>query len=248
MNLSRNYNHNDVAARCLIICLIALSSIPAHAAPPTISSDALRLLILNKTPDLTIVDVRPPDAYAKSHIEGARNTPASTVQRAGLPRQNQIVVYCVEAECPLSSGAANSLIADGYPRVELLSGGFTEWIKKGYPVQTAANTVVTELKHPRSEVKDAQIEIKAGTLLPVDVRPASEFSAGHLPHARSVPLEQLDADILRLPKDIQILVYDRIPGRSHQALAKLMAAGFKATELSGGLIAWVKMKYPLETK
>jgi rhodanese-related sulfurtransferase len=232
----------------LLITLFALLPNIAHPAPAAISPDNLRLLILNRTADLTIIDVRPPDAYTQSHIQGAINALASSVQRAGLPRSNRIVVYCIEAECPLSTGAANSLIADGYPRVELLSGGFTEWIKKGYPVQTAANTFKVELKHARTEAKDALTQISGGTLLPLDVRSAAEFSAGHVPHARSVPLERLDADMVRLPKGVQMLVYDRVPDRSRKALEKLTAAGFKVSELSGGLSAWVTRKLPLETK
>jgi rhodanese-related sulfurtransferase len=158
------------------------------------------------------------------------------------------VVYCIEADCPLSTGAANSLIAEGYSRVELLAGGFTEWIKKGYPILTAKNTAVIDPAYVRTDARDAQIMMRAGTALPLDVRPALEFSAGHLPNASNVPLEQLAAGMARLPKNIQILVYDRLPARSRQAAKALKAAGFKVSELSGGLAAWVKRKYPLETK
>lgn len=218
--------------------IFALSA--ASAAPPSISPNALRLLLLTKAADLAIIDVRPPDAYAKSHIQGAKNVPAAAVARAGLDRNAHIVVYCSEAVCPLSTGAANQLIANGYTKVELLEGGFGEWINKGYPVQSTAGTPVITPNHARTTAEDARAEMSAGTTLALDVRPANEFSAGHLPHARSAPLEQLDTEMLRLPKASKILVYDLSAARSRQAAEKLTAAGFNVSELSGGLAGWVK--------
>jgi rhodanese-related sulfurtransferase len=131
-------------------------SILAQAVPRTITANELRRIELTKDPELTIIDVRPAADYAKGHIQGAKNVISSAVQRAGLQRNAHIVVYCSEAECPLSSGAANSLIADGYPNVELLAGGFNEWIKRGYPVQTETNSPAIEQNFARTHAKDAR--------------------------------------------------------------------------------------------
>jgi rhodanese-related sulfurtransferase len=51
-----------------------------------------------------------------------------------------------------------------------------------------------------------------------------------------------------MPKDKEILIYDRQGARSRQAFEKLKAAGFTVSELSGGLAGWVKRKLPLEVK
>jgi rhodanese-related sulfurtransferase len=218
-----------------------------NAAVPAIPPSALRLLILNKVPDLKIIDVRPPEAFAKSHIVGALNILPEVVDRSGLPKTDHIVVYCTEANCSMSTNAANRLITNGYSKVELLSGGFAEWLKSGYPVQSS---VVTHSSQPTSHAtfEDAHAQILNGSKLTLDVRPALEFSAGHLPQARNVPLEQLSSELSRLPKDREVVVYDRSPERSRQAVDKLTTAGFKAAELPGGLAGWVKKKYPLEMK
>ena len=96
--------------------------------------------------------------------------------------------------------------------------------------------------------KDARDKVRGATALPLDVRPAAEFSAGHLPHALNAPLEQLDAELARLPKDREILVYDRLAPRSRQAADKLTAAGFKVSELSGGIAGWTMRGHALVTK
>jgi rhodanese-related sulfurtransferase len=82
----------------------------------------------------------------------------------------------------------------------------------------------------------------------VDVRPKTEFAAGHLPHAKSAPLEELANHFVDLPKDKPILVYDRDPARCRKAVEQLNAAGFSASELSGGIAGWVKRKGDLEVK
>ncbi len=45
---------------------------------------------------VTVIDVRPPAEYAAGHIPGPCSAPPDEVQRhlAGLPRDNEIVVYC----------------------------------------------------------------------------------------------------------------------------------------------------------
>jgi rhodanese-related sulfurtransferase len=64
----------------------------------------------------------------------------------------------------------------------------------------------------------------------IDVRPAEEFAAGHLPSARSVPLEQLDEHLARLPRDRPVVAYCRGPfcTFADRAATRLRAAGFEA--------------------
>jgi rhodanese-related sulfurtransferase len=41
----------------------------------------------------------------------------------------------------------------------------------------------------------------------VDVRSAEEYRAGHLPSARSIPLEMLPKRIAEIPRDIPVVLY-----------------------------------------
>ena len=230
-----------------IFTILMLATMRAWCADSKTPADDLRHLQLLKTQGLVIIDVRNPDAYAKGHIQGAKNIPAQALGNAQLPKDSQIVVYCGEDACSLSDQAAQSLLAAGYAKVQTLAGGFADWLKRGYPAQTGVQQAVKP-KYDRISAKDAQERLGRDELIPVDVRPALEFSAGRIPHARNVPLEQLDSGMAGLPKDKTILVYDRDAKRSKQAMDKLLSAGFKPVELLGGLAGWVRKKYLLEIK
>jgi rhodanese-related sulfurtransferase len=117
----------------MLLLSLTFNTAQAASAPPTITPNALRLAELNKEPNLIIVDVRAPDAFLKGHIQHARNILASNVPTASLPLKAHIIVYCSQTDCDLSSQAAQGLIASGYPKVNLLEGGFDAWLKKGYP-------------------------------------------------------------------------------------------------------------------
>jgi rhodanese-related sulfurtransferase/DNA-binding transcriptional ArsR family regulator len=79
-----------------------------------------------------------------------------------------------------------------------------------------------------------------GKVVILDVRPAAEFAAGHIPGALSVPLDQLDAALARLPKRAEIVAYCRGPYcvLAPQAVERLRAKGYRARRLADGLPEW----------
>jgi rhodanese-related sulfurtransferase/DNA-binding transcriptional ArsR family regulator len=79
-----------------------------------------------------------------------------------------------------------------------------------------------------------------GEVVILDVRPADEFAAGHIPGALSVPLDQLDAALSRLPKRARIIAYCRGPYcvLAPQAVQRLLAKGFTARRLVDGMPEW----------
>lgn len=89
----------------------------------------------------------------------------------------------------------------------------------------------------REELLD---RLERGKVIILDVRPVEEFAAGHIPGALSVPLEQLDAALARLPKRAEIVAYCRGPYcvLAPQAVERLRAKGFKARRLAEGLPEW----------
>jgi rhodanese-related sulfurtransferase/DNA-binding transcriptional ArsR family regulator len=80
----------------------------------------------------------------------------------------------------------------------------------------------------------------SGEVTVLDVRPAEEFAAGHLPGARSVPLEALAALLPSLPRDVPVVAYCRGPlcVLAVSAVARLRAAGFVAHRLDTGPPDW----------
>ena len=77
-------------------------------------------------------------------------------------------------------------------------------------------------------------------LVVLDVRPAAEYVAGHLPGAVSIPLPDLRKRLAELPRDREIVAYCRGPycAFAHDAVALLREAGFQARRLVDGLPEW----------
>jgi len=74
----------------------------------------------------------------------------------------------------------------------------------------------------------------------LDVRPAEEFAAGHLPPAISIPLAELSRRLRELPRDKEVVAYCRGPycAFAHKAVRVLRQAGLRARRLEDGLPEW----------
>ena len=81
----------------------------------------------------------------------------------------------------------------------------------------------------------------------LDVRPAEEYAAGHLPAALSIPLAELRRRLRDLPRDREIVAYCRGPycAFAHKAIRVLQQAGFKARRLEDGLPEWKAAGLPV---
>lgn len=79
--------------------------------------------------------------------------------------------------------------------------------------------------------------IRAGEVTLVDTRPAREFEAGHLPGARSIPLDELSRRLHEIPRDRDVVACCRGPycTLAAEAVAILAAAGFRARHLDLGV-------------
>jgi rhodanese-related sulfurtransferase len=86
-------------------------------------------------------------------------------------------------------------------------------------------------------VTQAKEWVKGGATL-LDVRTAEEFSGGHLPGAKNVPLQVLPGKVKKLgKKGDRVVVYCRSGGRSAQARGLLEQAGYEVCDL-GPMSAW----------
>lgn len=91
--------------------------------------------------------------------------------------------------------------------------------------------------------------VARGEVLVIDVRPAEEYQAGHIPGARSVPLAELQERLGELPKRSPIVAYCRGPYcvLAIEAVSRLRALGFRADRLEAGVPDWSARGLPLET-
>ena len=82
----------------------------------------------------------------------------------------------------------------------------------------------------------------------LDVRPAKEYEASHLPQARSMPVTELEARLAELPVDREIVAYCRGPYCvfADEAVALLRARGYQAHQLEQGVPEWRTLGLPIE--
>ena len=72
----------------------------------------------------------------------------------------------------------------------------------------------------------------------IDVREPYEWKLGILPNAKLLPLGKLPDEMSSLDSTRDIVVYCRSGARSANAVQYLRAAGFRATNLAGGILRW----------
>jgi rhodanese-related sulfurtransferase len=82
----------------------------------------------------------------------------------------------------------------------------------------------------------------------LDVRPEDEYRAGHIPGARSVPVERMEAYLEEIPRDREVVAYCRGPYCvfSDEAVALLMSRGYRVRRLREGLPDWRAAGLPVE--
>jgi rhodanese-related sulfurtransferase len=73
----------------------------------------------------------------------------------------------------------------------------------------------------------------------IDVREPREYTAGHVPGARLIPLSTVPDRLGELPAD-GVLVICRTGARSLRAAEFLVAHGISATNVAGGTKAWLE--------
>ncbi|MDO8772505.1 MAG: metalloregulator ArsR/SmtB family transcription factor [Burkholderiaceae bacterium] len=89
---------------------------------------------------------------------------------------------------------------------------------------------------------------KAGEILMLDVRPQEEYISAHLPHARSLPVDELLKRLAELPQDTPVVAYCRGPFclMARDAVELLRKNGYRAYHLTDGVAEWRAQGLPIE--
>ncbi len=88
---------------------------------------------------------------------------------------------------------------------------------------------------------------KKGEVVVLDVRPHDEYAAGHLPNARSVPLQELEKHLKEFPPGKEIVAYCRGPYcvLAQEAVKLLTKKGFRSVRLKDGIAEWKEAGFPI---
>jgi len=105
--------------------------------------------------------------------------------------------------------------------------------------------VTREFFERRGELEAVESEelvrrMRGGEVTVLDVRPAEEYAAGHIPGARSIPVGELAQRLKELPRDRDVVAYCRGPYcvMAAEAVAILRRKGFTAHRLEHGVADW----------
>ncbi|MFF0204059.1 ArsR/SmtB family transcription factor [Streptomyces sp. NPDC005017] len=115
-------------------------------------------------------------------------------------------------------------------------------------VPAARDAYLGEDEAPEVGREELRARVAAGDVVLLDVRPAEEYRAGHIPGARSIPVGELADRIGELPEETEIVVYCR--GEycvlAHEAVRLLTGHGRRAIRLNDGMLEWRLAELPVD--
>jgi len=90
--------------------------------------------------------------------------------------------------------------------------------------------------------------VQDGAVVVLDVRPADEYAAGHIPGAISIPLADLGRRLDGVPRTAEIVAYCRGPFclLASEAVEQLREHGYQARRLEDGVPEWRLAGLPIE--
>jgi rhodanese-related sulfurtransferase/DNA-binding MarR family transcriptional regulator len=96
--------------------------------------------------------------------------------------------------------------------------------------------------------EELEQRLARGDVVVLDVRPETEYRAGHIAGARSAPLPMLGDIASKLPKRRQVVAYCRGPYcvYADDAVRLLRGRGLKARRLDVGYPEWRRAGFPVE--
>lgn len=213
---------------------LAVQPRPASLQPEKVRAAAERGAV--------VLDVREAGAYGAGHVPAALNIglQGQFASWAGtlIPPDREIVI--VADETARVDEAALRLARVGLERLAgYLDGGILAWDKAGLPIATCPQLTVAELRSRLDDPGDG--------LCVLDVRRPGEYRAGHVPGALLLPLDSLERELARVPRDGQLAVICAGGYRSSAATGILERHGIPGVvNVSGGTNAWLGAGYPTE--
>lgn len=94
--------------------------------------------LLDAGEKLLFIDLRPAKEFQQSRLPGARSIPFAELaaRYAEIPKSGRVVLYC---DCKAYDVADRAVFLEyrGYRNIFIMPEGFSGWVKRGYPVETA---------------------------------------------------------------------------------------------------------------
>lgn len=106
----------------------------SRVSGPALTTLQVTQLINGK--NATIVDIRPPEEFAKGSLPNARNLPPDRVKdgAGALKKDKPVIVVCANGRS--AGSVAAQLRSNGFNEVFVLAGGLAAWREAGLPIRT----------------------------------------------------------------------------------------------------------------
>jgi len=184
----------------------------------------------------TVIDTRPAAVYARGLVQGTLNIPfnSSFTGWAGwlVPYDRDIYLIVDEAV----ADAANVLRELSTIGLDRVVGIFGADVFEGRTLETV----------PQADASEVAALMDRDAVQVIDVRNASEYAAGHLPHVPNIPLGRLASRIAELPADKPVVLHCQGGGRSSIAASLLRAHGVRdVINMTGGFAGWRRAGLPV---
>lgn len=188
----------------------------------------------------TIIDTRDTASFGGFHIPGAINIGfekqmANWIGMVVDPLDNLLLVVDDREKYDEMTTQLHRI---GYDNIfGYLSGGMAAWISSGMPIENLSPISAGSLKQ--------QIDSKdIGRM--VDVRTPEERAQGYILESLHIPMTQILADGLDVPKDEEVILICGTGYRSNIVASRLKQEGFSHVHsLAGGQTAWQNSGYSI---
>jgi hydroxyacylglutathione hydrolase len=180
-----------------------------------------------------LVDTRDSASFAMKHVSGSLNLPMGTlVQWGGFLIDYNTPAALIVKESSLEQ-ALQSLRAIGIDQVLVYFDTDDAEVEKSmlesYSVDTPANL---------------KASIESGAVQLIDVRAATEFREERISGATHCFLGEIARDVDRFDRQIPVVTQCLGGGRSAIAASVLQRAGFRVTNMTGGIRGWKNAGLP----
>jgi hydroxyacylglutathione hydrolase len=202
-----------------------------NSLPDPAELSAGRIPELAAKTDIAVVDTRPWDEFRTGHLRGSLAMPLNKTfpTNAGSYVSPNTPIYLIVEKHNLEE-AVRDLIRIGLDEIAgyVTSDTLKKYHDDGGKIDTTEQIEINEMKR----------RLKANNAFLLDVRGATEFSAGHIDGAFNIAHTQLTLRMKEIPATKQILVSCRTGERSGYASALLEKSGYDVAHVAGGLAAW----------
>lgn len=132
-----------ISSSVILILSLFLNSAWATDSPESIEGTTKVnaeefISLVEKLPELTIIDSRIPGDRKQGYIEGSLSLPdvdttCESLTKFISKKDAPSLFYCNGVKCGRSAKAIKVALSCGYSNIYWFRGGFEEWLAKGYP-------------------------------------------------------------------------------------------------------------------